>query len=50
MIGFVVGLLAGGFVGFFVAALCIAAGRGDGISHQDNSEFEALLKRGDPDG
>lgn len=50
------GLLVGGFVGTFtgfcIAALCVAAGRSDGISYQDNSVFRALLdeaKRGDSD-
>ena len=50
MIGFVVGLLAGGFVGFFIAALCVAAGRSEGISYRDNGELDALLvERGDSD-
>lgn len=44
------GLLVGGFVGtfagIFIAALCVAAGRSEGISYQDNSEFEALLGAG----
>ena len=48
--GLLVGSFIGTFAGIFIAALCVAAGWGDGVSYQDNSEFGALLiERGDED-